>query len=67
MRWGRILEARAHRLGLSPSSVMRLSIKGGHKVLQGPHHHGKLVQTEGDGPLEQARIFSSQSAEKGGK
>ena len=27
----------------------------------------KLVQTEGDGPLEQARIFSSQSAEKGGK
>ena len=64
MPWGRTLEARAHRLGLTPSSLMRLKKNGGHKALQGPHHQGKLVQTAGDGPLEKAMVFSSQSAKR---
>ena len=66
---GRTLEARAHRLGLSPFSMLRLSKKrggGGHKVLQGSHRQGKLVQTEGDGRLEKAMVFSSQSAKREG-
>ena len=62
--WGTTPEARAHRLGLNPSSVPRNTAP---KVLQGPHHQGKLLQTEDDGVLEQARVFSSQSAEREGK
>ena len=64
MPWGTTPEARAHRLGLNPSSVPRNRAP---KVLQGLHHQGKLLQTEDDGVLEQARVFSSQSATREGK
>jgi len=67
MPWGRTLEARAHRRALSPSSVLRLSKKGGHHMLQGPDHQGKLPQTKADGPLEQAKVFSSQLVKREGK
>ena len=48
MPWGTTPEARAHRLGLNPSSVPRNRAP---KVLQGPHRQGKLLQTEDDGVL----------------
>ena len=64
MPWGTTPEATAHRVGLNPSSVPR---NGAPIVLQGPYHQGKLLQTETDGPLEQARVFSSQSAKREGK
>ena len=64
MPWGTTPEATAHRVGLNPSSVPR---NGGPIVLRGPHHQGKLLQTEDDGVLEQARVFSSQSAKREGK
>lgn len=33
-------------------------------MLQGLHHQGKLLLKEGGGYLEEARVFSSQSAKR---
>ena len=36
-------------------------------MLQGPDHQGNLLQTKADGPLEQAKVFSSQLVKREGK
>ena len=61
---GRTLETKAHRLGLSPSSVLRLRK---HEVLQGLHQQENLLHTEVDSHLEQGTVFSSQTAKREGK
>ena len=48
--------------------MQRLSKKkGGHIVLQGTHHQGNLLQTEGNGRLEHDMVFSTQLAKREGK
>ena len=64
MPWVTTPEARAHRMGLNPSFVLRNRAP---KVLQGPHHQGELLQTEDDGVLDHARVLSSQAATREGK